>query len=289
MIWRQFSVAVNPFKTAPFLFTQKHYIPLKMHGFSDAGAPCIEVKIGPNSFIAEVDTGWGGSLAAEQRIVEPLTPKKWIGRSQSQGLLGHQYEADVYELPEMHLGMVQMSFVKIKIETPEFITDSILGPSVESLLSRLLRWFNFHSSIQDHSIRMGWQIFRPLNVLMDCQNQALVLVDSVETLRQCGYERIQFIEIPMELDRGLIEIAAMTDLGSVRCVLDSGSTVNYFNQRKDVDVCPQWVQIEGHEFGSERFRLIQSPLEIEAILGMEFFKKHLIFFDFRQQKVYISE
>lgn len=289
MIWKQFSVAVNPFKTVPFLSIHQHYIPLKMHGFSDVGAPCIEVDIGKDCFITEVDTGWGGALAAEQHVVESLISKKWIGRCQSQGILGHQYEADVYELPEIHLGIVKLGSVKIKIETPEFIADSVLGSLTESLFSRLLHWLRFDPGIQKHAMRIGWQIFQPLNLLMDCQNQVLVLADSVETLRKCGYERTQFIEIPIELDRGLIEITVLTDLGPLHCALDSGSTVNYFNQRQDSDACPERLQIEGHDFGSLRFTPFHSPLEIEAILGMEFFKKHIVFFDFHRKKAYISK
>jgi len=48
-------------------------------------------------------------------------------------------------------------------------------------------------------------------------------------------------------------------------------------------------QINGKEFGPVNFVKIKSPLKIDAIIGMEFIEDHLIFIDFKKEKIYFSE
>lgn len=42
------------------------------------------------------------------------------------------------------------------------------------------------------------------------------------------------------------------------------------------------------DFAVTVIRRIKSPLQIDAILGMEFFDSHLIFIDFANSRVYIA-
>ena len=48
-------------------------------------------------------------------------------------------------------------------------------------------------------------------------------------------------------------------------------------------------QINGNEFGPVNFIKMKSPLGLDAIIGMEFIDNHLIFIDFRNEKIYFSK
>jgi hypothetical protein len=170
--------------------------------------------------------------------------------------------------------------------------------------------------------RIGWCLFRKLNLLVDCDNSTLVLCDSLETLKDHGYPVDCFTMAPLLLDRGLIEFEAMTENGPLRCLLDTGSTWNMLNKDladpgynhmlftpenvdqysvmnpeneslmdfdpQDISKLPSF-KIGGKEFGPMTFNRIRSPMAIEAIMGMQFFNSTLIFIDFSNLKIYFYE
>lgn len=124
------------------------------------------------------------------------------------------------------------------------------------------------------------------------------------------------------LDRGFIEFEAMTEGGTLRCLLDTGSTLSMLNKdlesfcndhmifnSKNIDQYPilnpenknllvfdskdtqqlSIFNIGGKEFGPMVFNRIQSPMAIDAIIGMEFFESTLIFIDFWNETIYFYE
>ena len=114
-----------------------------------------------------------------------------------------------------------------------------------------------------------------------------------------------------------------TEAGPLRCVLDTGSTWNLLNKdlqdqsldHRQIDLdhihekrpilntenenlltlnpedCwdAKTFQINGKEFGPVDFMKMKSPLGLDAIIGMEFIEQHLIFIDFRNEKIYFSK
>lgn len=85
--------------------------------------------------------------------------------------------------------------------------------------------------------------------------------------------------------------------------MDTGSTWNILNaeieegklieqgtfEPSNILECPLFVLGE-KEFGPIKFHHIpiQLPIHVEAILGMEFFNKNLVFFDFTNNMLYFS-
>ena len=113
-----------------------------------------------------------------------------------------------------------------------------------------------------------------------------------------------FVETELLLDRGLVEIAADTDKGLMRLVLDTGATWNVLNEELQSDQALDvavWdpanvvefthLAIASTELGSVSFHRmpIQMPIHIEGILGVEFFQRHAVFLDFLHSKAYISK
>ncbi|NTW34396.1 MAG: hypothetical protein HGB12_17540 [Bacteroidetes bacterium] len=131
-----------------------------------------------------------------------------------------------------------------------------------------------------------------------------------------------FIAVPMLLDRNFIEFEAVTQDGTIRCLLDTGSTWNILNrdlqgknndhmvikpgnieehlnanpENLDLmvldikDCCEMPVfKIGKKDFGKVTFRKIKMPYKIDAVIGMEFLHSKLVFLDFPNRKIYFYE
>lgn len=152
--------------------------------------------------------------------------------------------------------------------------------------------------------KIGWEIFKVTNLFLDLGNSRIAFCDSLTTLKKQGYAVDSFVEASLISERGFIEIEADTSNGPLFCVLDTGSTWNILNtkiqrqadynetirQPENFSEIPLF-RIAKKEFGPIRFHHIpiQLPIPIEAILGMDFFKEHVVFLDFTNNHAYFSK
>lgn len=295
----------------PGFFNEKsHFVPLKISSFSRCNSPQIEVAIENHIITSEIDLGWRGGVALPSTTLHNLCNKTYIGRYPFYGLKGKVYESDVYELPQIHLGKMKIFPMKAKENNLEFLEDSILKQGNQDIPEK------------DQG-RVGWHVFRPFNVLLDCRHSVVVMCDSLSTLKKQGLPIASFVEAPLLLDRDSIDFKVLTEAGPLRCMLDTGSTWNLLNkdlqnQNQDHRIIDldhinkraptfnlknenlfvfnsedYWqaktCQINGNEFGPINFVKMKSPLGLDAIIGMEFINNHLIFIDFRNEKIYFSK
>jgi hypothetical protein len=285
-----------------------YFVPMKINGFSPGNIPYFTVNIENQTIIAKIDLGYEGHIALSSDVIKGLNAKKFIRRGSTYGLKGRICERDIYEVEKIHTE--SMSFYPVLADEVnlEFEHDANLGEEEKILEGDLGR--------------VGWRLFQNFNLLVDHENSTLVLCDSLDTLKKRGYPVDSFTETPLLLDRGFIEFEAQTEAGTLRCVLDSGSTWNMLN--KDLNdsynshmiFTPENVdqysilnpenknlltfdsknvhdvsvfKIGGKEFGPITFNRIKSPMAIDAIIGMEFFEDTLIFIDFSNRRIYFFE
>ena len=191
---------------------------------------------------------------------------------------------------------------------PEFIKDGSFGEKKQES--------------SDRDARVGWRLFSVFNVFLDCENNKIAFCDSLDTLRKHGYPVDSFVETPILLDRNLIEFEVKTNKGKLRCVLDTGCTLNMLNKdlengsnehmifnpdnidqhailnpdNSDLSVFDfkntyeiPVFKIGKKDFGKTTFTKIKMPLEIDAFVGMEFLRSKLVFIDFPNRKIYFYE
>ncbi len=105
-----------------------------------------------------------------------------------------------------------------------------------------------------------------------------------------------FIEAPLLLNHDMIEFEARTAGGKLRCLLDTGATINILNcdsienfARENTCEIPSF-KITGHDFGPTSFMCapLKLPFKVDAIIGMEFIHSKLIFIDFPNRKIYFG-
>ena len=288
----------------------RYFVPIKISQFSKANIPQIEVSIEDKTISCKVDLGCDSQIILPKEIIESLTNKKFIEKEHFFGVRGKSYESDVYELPEIRLGKIKVFPMRAEEKNDTFARDGVLQEGKQA-------------TTEEDLGKLGWPVFRPFNFLLDCDHFTMVICDSLKTLKEQGYPIDSFVEAPLLLDGRFMDFEVMTDAGPLRCMLDSGCTWNVLN--KDFDSAEQhhmlidlnnfdekppefnpqnedllvfnekeiWktstFQINGEEFGPLDFIKIKSPLGLDAILGMDFIESHLIFIDFRNEKIYFSK
>lgn len=300
----------GPEKAAGFFNEKNYFVPLKISAFSRANIPQLDVEIENKNISTKLDLGWGGGIRVPPEIFQTLKNKSFIRKEDSFGLRGKTYECSIYEVPEIHIGKMKIFPMRIAEENLEFVEDGILKKGERDIP-------------EDSLGRLGWYVFAPFNVLIDCDHYAIVICDSLKTLEQQGYPIKTFTEAPLLLDRDSIDFEALTEAGPLRCVLDTGATWNLLNKdlqkqaqdHRHIDLDhthgrlhefnpenedllvfnteERWetktFQVSGQEFGPVNFVRMQSPVGLDAVLGMEFIDNHLIFIDFQNKKIYFSK
>ena len=291
-------------KYLALLKEEGYFIPLKIYGYCPANLPFVEVKIGDRLFPAIVDLGSNVSVSLPFNLIDEIGEKKWVEQGHSYGMIGRTHANNVYEVEKIKIQKMSFSSVKIKEKSLESMNEGILKGQYRSEY--------YHGII-------GWELFDQYNLLVDCRQYILALCDSVETLRRKKYPVDSFTEVSL-IPHQLLVIKVETEKGPLNCMLDTGSTLNMFNKNSNnrfidqhhIDakndelafLClgnedsfvfdPEDTQgfssfkIEDREFGPISFVNINTSLEVDAILGMEFFDSHLVFIDFENQKVYLS-
>lgn len=255
---------------------------------SSIQAPCLDICIEDKTFSVELDLGYRGNLTCTKQYVDAIASKNFLRKKPMYGIRGKEYSTKLYQIPELKIE--KMTFFKpiLQEESDEFIRDATFVQNDED------------PSPRDRN-RLGWELFYNVNLLVDIKSSLIAFCDGLETLKQQGYEVENFISTPLFLEQGLIEVDTETPKGTLRCVLDTGATFNIINNKVkeeqslnealwDTDNLLNYpsFKINGKNFGSITFHQIpiNLPIQIDAILGMEFFEENIVFLNFSKKTAY---
>ncbi|HSX10799.1 MAG TPA: hypothetical protein VLF94_03670 [Chlamydiales bacterium] len=258
--------------------------------FMSSGLPYLTVEIEGKKFPAELDLGYYSHVALTNNLLTKIAGKTFIGTASSCGWDGKKYASNVFEIPEIKINKISIHPLYLYEEDPEFLTTSRIITNETEALSL------------EHG-RLGWRLFKKTKLFLDLGNAKIAVCDSIETFQKQGYDLATFSKTPILLDNGLLEIDADTANGPLRCLLDTGCTVNILNtplpSEKSMEEMLQnrenfseikSFHIGGKNLGTAVFRClsVQLPFKIEAILGMEFFLNHQVLIDFANGEVYFA-
>ena len=274
-----------------------------------AGIPYIEIEVEGKKIAAVVDLGSSDDIELPKNFLAGLNRKSFLKQVFYFGIRGKRYQSDLYEIPKVEVGSMSIYQIRAKEINPEFIKDLNLGK-------------NEQQSSNQNFARIGWGLFRAFNVFLDCENKKIAFCDSLNTLKKQGYTVDSFIETPISLDRNFIEFEVKTHKGKIRCVLDTGCTLNMLN--KDLEngsnghVIFNPKNIDKHkalnpdnsdllvldfnnlyeipvfkigkkDFGKITFTKVKIPFATDACVGMEFLRSKLVFIDFPNRKAYFYD
>ncbi len=268
-----------------------YFVRVPITKYSSIQSPCVDIGIEDRVFSVELDLGYRGDLTVTKQSADLISSKNFIREKPMYGIRGKEYSTNLYRIPEVKIG--KMTFFKpiLQEEGEEFIKDATFVQ-------------NGGEPSQRDPGRLGWELFYNVNLLIDTKNSSIAFCDSLKTLQQHGYRVENFICTPLFLDQGLVEFFAETSEGRLRCMLDTGATWNILNSEiaegQSIDQA-MWdaaniikyssFRIDGKDFGPLTFHRIpiRAPIQIEAILGMEFFEENLVFLDFSEKTAYFLQ
>lgn len=271
--------------------------------------PCVEIEVEGKKISAQVDLGSSCVVALPRSFLKELNQKSLLGQVSYYGMRGKKYHSDLYEIPKVKIGEVAMRYARVEELNSECIKDSCFSERKQGSSDKELA-------------RIGWKWFFNSNVFLDCESHIMAFCDSLDTLKKQGYPVDLFAETSFLLDRNLIEIEVKTHKGKMRCVLDTGCTLNFLNRDLEdesnshmifnLDNIDQYevlnpdnrdqsvLDLKNHyempvfkigkkDFGKTNFTKLKTPLEVDAFIGMEFLRSKLVFIDFPNRKIYFCE
>lgn len=251
-------------------------------------SPCVSIQIEEQVICSSLDLGFRGFFSIEGQILGKIKEKTEVGKVKRYGFRGTEYEKAIFEIPKIQMGPISFSRIQVQREAEAFHKNSSLHIDPNELAPIDLA-------------RIGWEACRLSgNLFLDLRNNMIAFCDSADTLQAKGYALDSFAKSELLSDRGFLEVMVHTDLGSVRCVLDTGSTYNCLHtelgENQSIDDMIGNIhevgqfQVGNKDLGPQAFHEIpiQLPIPVAAILGMEFFFNHVIFINFTEHLLYIQ-
>lgn len=249
--------------------------------------PCIEVEVENRTVTAEFDLGFSGFVKLSKNFLEKIKNKKFKTSDYSYGIRGKKYEIKVYEIPSIQIGSKKFLNLEVDERSDEFNYDAILDHS--------------ESPQKFEECTLGWKLFRDTNLFFNLRKGEIAFCEDLSILENQGYDLSRFSSAPLILERGVIELEIETNVGPLRCMLDTGATRNFLNtplkegqSLEQAYTGPEeyvetpFLRINGIDLGPAKFLPIplNLPIYIDAILGMDFFVRNFIYLDFKNQKAY---
>jgi hypothetical protein len=265
-----------------------YFLPVSSVTLSSSKIPCVNLLIDGIEFTAELDLGLSGDISMTRSFLDKVQNKTLVGTATMRGWNGKWREENVYQIPEVQLGGGSFTEVYLQESSKEFEMDTILLDSQKREIE---------------NVRIGCHIFRQKNLYLDLGNLSVILCDSMDTLKKNGIEVDQFIDMRLILDDGGMAMQVSSGEEDHRWEFDTGATFNIFHKDRvgnesmsemvldEKNVVDHSIMIGGVDFGKIHFRTlpIELSLKTQAVLGMDFFLSHKVFFDFKRRYMYIAK
>jgi hypothetical protein len=166
----------------------------------------------------------------------------------------------------------------------------------QSLLPILSYWDHFKEWLDSYFIHgsVGWGFFRNTASFFDLKKSKIILAKDFKTLMcEIRHPTRDFVPIPFTVQPWGIVL----EFGNKQFILDTGATVSILrpNQSEEGEIFLKNFKTESLirsdcNLGSWNFCVynFSHHFEVDGILGIDFFMKHAIAFDFDNQIAYID-
>ncbi len=270
-------------------------IPLTYFSFSERAIAQVEIENEKYSLL--VDLGAGHPFMLQKRCLDKIQNKTFLGQVRGFDVKGNAYSDNDYQVPFIKIGKICGEDVPIQEKSQEFLLKGC----------RL-----FHLDITDRERKqieyidgsIGNTIFQKFVCLFDFDRSVIYLSKKLDSFdKNCSLE--EYTEVPFETNsNGFIILNIETDFGLKRMLLDSGASHSILKE-SHVDkkyasrieehiwhTTSHILKINGYDFGEWDFFLYEFPDPMgsmfDAILGVDFFKDHIICIDYQNNKAYIK-
>lgn len=290
---------VFPLGAGVFFFLRPRHLPrdlvqLPVRFFPFVDQPTIKVEIENKKYSLLVDLGSSHPIDLHKKNIQKIKNKKPLEISNYIGIRGKTYPTQAFLLPKIKLRNLEIDGLVGFEENPDFINDS-----------KTFQSFGLWSRFKDKSEfliidgRIGWTFFKNGIVVLDFPHSKIVIAkDNNSLINDSGYSLDDFTAAYFKIKKWGLIISIDTDLGSQKFLLDTGATCSIIRaslfteklQASKSRYITHKLRIGNNDFGQWSFRLFDynDQMECDGILGVDFFKKHTICFDFHNQIAYLK-
>jgi hypothetical protein len=243
--------------------SQSSYFKIFPIGYNQAQHPTINAVIGKETYTLDIRLGSRFPLFLSAQIFDSLDIQS------KENIVWH----------DIHGG---------SHETPSFLIQKMkIGNSFESDVVAI------KGTDHEEAILGKW-LGKDYNLLLDCPNDRIIISDSFTKLCDKHLAKPNWISIPFELKAGGIVFRVITDLGEKHLSINTTSTVSLLkttlipNNKSSIS---SQLSIGSENFECQTFHAIDLPeilTEIDGFIGMDFFKKHAIYFDCVHKIAYLQ-
>lgn len=264
-------------------------IPLFYFPFAETALAQIEIEGKKYSLLVDVGANFYFSL--QKKPLDEIKNKTLLDQTRGIDLKGNNYTEDIYKIESIKISQITVEQVPVKEKSLGYILNSH-NFSILEFTERERRQIEYiHGNI-------GNRFFENFVCFFDLNARSLFLAEDLENIKKIhsleGFTEISFESTP----NGFVIFPVDTDFGNKRMLLDSGashSILNSSNQKQTKNIryaTSQTMKINNSNFGAWDFFPYEFtdrfPENFDAILGVDFFKDHLICIDYKNKKVYIK-
>jgi hypothetical protein len=258
------------------------------------GQACIAMEIDGNRFLVQLDSG-GTGLSLAKQILEKIPNKIQDGTAVHYNFRGQEYEKQRYVVHSVQIGKnITFHDYPVSEESYDLIANGTrISSSDEPKISESRKDF-----LAKVSGRIGSVFLRGLNhCLIDFKNSSLYAITDPDSLKNNPQFSLEgFTEVPIESNQPHIVISVETDLGIKKFELDTGATISFLRfppsdpQLKHQFFTSKKFNVNGTDLGPTKLMYIEltPKASIDGALGRDFFNKHAVFLDFKNNRALIG-
>jgi hypothetical protein len=229
--------------------------------------PIMKVEIEGNSHSLILDLGSSCEFALKSDVLESLSKKERLGAHTTVDLEGGEHTASKYLLQRIRIQNGEVIHTVVE-EDGDIAQNEISG-------------------------RVGRNVLQTCNLLLDFSRSFLFLVKDFEDLKSENYLPEDFKEVPFSLTRWGAVFNIETDFGAKRFFINTSAPLSGIRAQEK----QQHEKINTSKFKIGKVDLESTDLstvnissalhDIDGYLGMDFFKKNIIFLDFEKGRALI--
>lgn len=255
--------------------------------------PLIKVGIQGINYKIMLDTGSSHALDLHTRVLEQIQGKEFIQTGQYYDMHGTGYPVSKFQIPEITLHHnLRFNRIIAYEENIDFLTKGTNAGRPRSILGKIKNQLGLF--LIDG--RLGWPSFEQVICLFDFHNGSLFLAKNMEALQKEDiFTPEDFIKAPLELSRCGPILSVQTELGTKKFLLDTGSSHSVYRESdlQSGDKISFTMMLDSHNIGNWDFwpyPITSDHIgEIDGVLGIDFFKTHVVCFDFQEKHIYIHK
>lgn len=279
--WPNCSADFSRIPVRSFLFLSKQkFMPIEIEG---------------RSYLALIDTGSSRSFMRKD-VLNEIYNKTYVSDSDFINIYGNKYLTSNFQISEVQIGSFVADAI-FKEEHENFLTDCV----VES--NPFISW-KVHLLYQVcREAIIGMDILQKFCCIFDFPHSSIYLSEEMDQMiGNNDFLTAEWHMVPFDFRKSGVVLRFETNLGEKRLLLDAGSTLSILrftdeekavhqNKISNQTFASDVLKIHDLDFGSWAFKIMDISKEmddIDGLLGIEFFNRNIIGFDFRNGIAYIQ-